>query len=188
MKGLGTDWFVSGIVVINRDREAARLLMLPGADEAEFNVTKHLTASEWEAMIRESDAVPVEALVQFKGDAKPARAMIRKCELQVALHTRWAVFRRDNFACRYCGTEDKPLTVDHLVLWKDGGPTTEENLLSACARCNNLRGSMAFGDWLRSKELNSVSKQLPIEVRMANEALLPTLADIPITPIKRKKR
>ena len=50
------------------------------------------------------------------------------------------VLRRDRFRCQYCSGRDK-LTIDHVVPKSRGGRDTWENLVAACTRCNNKKGS-----------------------------------------------
>ena len=50
------------------------------------------------------------------------------------------VFKRDNYQCQYCGGKEAKLTLDHVVPRKFGGQSTWENLVCACARCNNKKG------------------------------------------------
>jgi len=89
------------------------------------------------------------------------------------------VFRRDGYKCCYCGRDDVPLTVDHLVLWEDGGPSTEQNMVSACKKCNKARGRTQYVDWLRHPVYLKVSGNLSPERRAANEALVGALNAIP---------
>lgn len=49
------------------------------------------------------------------------------------------LFRRDRGACQYCGST-KQLTVDHVVPRSKGGKTSWTNLVTACNRCNVLKG------------------------------------------------
>jgi hypothetical protein len=52
---------------------------------------------------------------------------------------RFEVLNRDNFRCRYCGRSQRDgavLHVDHVVPFSKGGPTTEDNLITACSDCN----------------------------------------------------
>ncbi|HCN06185.1 MAG TPA: HNH endonuclease [Bacteroidetes bacterium] len=51
------------------------------------------------------------------------------------------ILRRDSFRCQYCGTHQTPLTVDHVIPRSRGGMDTWENLVCACIRCNNRKGS-----------------------------------------------
>ncbi len=53
--------------------------------------------------------------------------------------TRFNLFLRDAFACRYCGSPED-LTFDHVVPRSRGGRTTWENIVTACAPCNLRKG------------------------------------------------
>jgi len=53
--------------------------------------------------------------------------------------TRFNVFLRDCFECQCCGN-DEDLTFDHVVPRSKGGRTTWENVVTACAPCNLLKG------------------------------------------------
>lgn len=58
--------------------------------------------------------------------------------------TRVAVMLRDLHTCQYCG--DTPgrheLTVDHIVPRSRGGVHSWQNLVTACKRCNQKKGSL----------------------------------------------
>lgn len=52
---------------------------------------------------------------------------------------RFRVLQRDAFRCQYCGRSARDgavLHLDHIVPVAAGGPTTEENLITACDVCN----------------------------------------------------
>ena len=53
--------------------------------------------------------------------------------------TRFNVFLRDRFECQYCGA-DEDLTFDHVIPRSRGGRTTWDNVVTACAPCNLLKG------------------------------------------------
>jgi len=53
--------------------------------------------------------------------------------------TRFNVFLRDRFECQYCGSADD-LTFDHVIPRSRGGRTTWDNVVTACAPCNLLKG------------------------------------------------
>lgn len=57
--------------------------------------------------------------------------------------TRFNVFLRDRFTCQYCGTPfpTHDLTFDHVVPRSRGGRTTWDNVVTACAHCNLLKGN-----------------------------------------------
>ncbi|GAG09150.1 unnamed protein product, partial [marine sediment metagenome] len=92
------------------------------------------------------------------------------------------------YKCRYCGRDDVPLTVDHLVLWEDGGPSIEENLVSACRKCNKKRGNTEYSDWLQHPYYLKVSAALLPCHQEKNEKLAPTLPGIPRVVGKRRSR
>lgn len=50
------------------------------------------------------------------------------------------ILRRDGHRCQYCGRNDVPLTVDHIVPRARGGEDAWENLVCACIECNNRKG------------------------------------------------
>lgn len=54
--------------------------------------------------------------------------------------TRKNILRRDNYKCAYCGRSDLMLTVDHIIPKARGGCDSWENLITACTKCNNLKG------------------------------------------------
>ena len=57
--------------------------------------------------------------------------------------TRENILSRDKYTCQYCGKKplSKELTLDHVVPKSRGGKNTWENLVSACKKCNQKKGS-----------------------------------------------
>ncbi len=49
------------------------------------------------------------------------------------------LFRRDRGECQYCGST-RQLTIDHVIARSKGGKTSWTNLVTACNRCNVLKG------------------------------------------------
>lgn len=56
---------------------------------------------------------------------------------------RFSIFERDNFTCQYCGAKpgEYGLHVDHVIPLAGGGPSTADNLVTACEPCNSGKGS-----------------------------------------------
>lgn len=56
---------------------------------------------------------------------------------------RFEVFKRDCFACQYCGAKPPNvlLEVDHIIAVADGGDNSIENLVTACQPCNSGKGA-----------------------------------------------
>ena len=58
--------------------------------------------------------------------------------MAVSKRVRFEVFKRDRFACQYCGRRppDVVLEVDHIIPRVEGGPDDIHNLTTACLPCN----------------------------------------------------
>ncbi len=57
---------------------------------------------------------------------------------QVSL-TKTNIFKRDGYRCVYCSSKDF-LTLDHVVPKSKGGPWNWSNLVTACHKCNSIKG------------------------------------------------
>lgn len=60
--------------------------------------------------------------------------------MAVGKRLRFQIFRRDNFACRYCGRaaqDGAVLEVDHIKPRAEGGADDPTNLVTACEGCNS---------------------------------------------------
>ena len=136
-----------------------------------------LTSEQWAQLIKQTDLIEMPVVV--KGDdGKLYKAVLRKCQRRIEQGVSWAVFKRDGYACRYCGRDGLPLTVDHLVLWEDGGPSTEDNLVTACRKCNKTRGNTPYSDWLKHKYYVRVRRKLTGAQVVANAVIVARLDKI----------
>src|SRR5690242_118354 len=72
----------------------------------------------------------IPSVVSLKTYVRPARN---------PAFTRFNLFLRDRFECQYCGA-DEDLTFDHVIPRSRGGRTTWDNVVTACAPCNLLKG------------------------------------------------
>jgi 5-methylcytosine-specific restriction endonuclease McrA len=57
--------------------------------------------------------------------------------------------------CAYCGvkqTRKIKLTRDHVVPVTQLGPTTRENIVPACAKCNSSKSNLNLVDWFTKKK------------------------------------
>jgi 5-methylcytosine-specific restriction endonuclease McrA len=141
-------------------------------------VVLEMNLDDWKALIRQSDLVETEVLAKApNGDL--IKTVIRKCERNIDAAVTAKVYERDGFKCRYCGRSGIPLTVDHLVLFEERGPATEENLVTACRKCNKRRGRMQYKDWLDSDYYKNVSKGLDAHWVAENRLVDTTLDAIP---------
>ena len=62
---------------------------------------------------------------------------------QAVTFSRRNLFKRDHFACQYCG--DQPggseLTIDHIIPRSQGGVTSWTNCVLACVACNSFKSN-----------------------------------------------
>lgn len=54
-------------------------------------------------------------------------------------------------ACAYCGADDGPLTVDHVVPLARGGRHSIGNVVAACLPCNQSKSDRLLSEWRLSK-------------------------------------
>lgn len=88
---------------------------------------------------------------------------------------RWAIYRRDDFKCVYCGIEVEVaphgFTLDHLLSPELGGSNHESNLVTACKVCNSAKGKKSkaqFIKWLQKEKGQSpedVAKRIRNTIR-----------------------
>ncbi len=79
------------------------------------------------------------------------------------------VLIRDGFKCAYCRSENKRLTIDHIIPKSRGGLTTFENCVSACKPCNNKKSNQTPNEarmFLKVKAYQpTISEFLKMKVR-----------------------
>jgi hypothetical protein len=70
----------------------------------------------------------------------------KKKRREIKLSVRFAIIKRDNSTCQYCGARapDVRLTVDHIVAVAHGGTNDPSNLITACADCNFGKNDLVF--------------------------------------------
>lgn len=79
------------------------------------------------------------------------------------------VFRRDRFACQYCGKSFKTskLTIDHVIPRAKGGKSDWTNCVTSCFECNNKKGNRT------PTEARMCLVKMPVipNVNLANEVI-----------------
>lgn len=187
---IGNTIQMAGVIWMGQDGNPTFITTFPGKKE-EFDNIKIMPMSleDWEYLIRQSDLLETEIFEQDPS-GKVVKSIYRKTQRQIDSYMQWAVFRRDNYACRYCGRTGIPLTVDHIILWEMGGPTIEDNLISSCKNCNKERGNMSYEDWLKSRQYGIRSRGLTPEVLDINNKVLadlPRLETLKVNNIRSRK-
>ena len=158
------------------------LVMLPDTEGFMYLNILVPTLEEWQQIVRQSD------LKEIEGMDKGKKIILRKSTRQIETKIMWEVFRRDEYTCRYCGADDQPLTVDHIVLWEDMGPSIPLNLISSCKKCNNKRGNMQYEDWLISSFYLSQIPKIPVNMIAANSLALTYIPEIRENHLRTVKR
>jgi 5-methylcytosine-specific restriction endonuclease McrA len=72
--------------------------------------------------------------------ATPPATLARRARDPLPARLRFGILQRDGFRCRYCGRPGSAsgvvLHVDHVIPFSARGPTSEDNLVTACEECN----------------------------------------------------
>jgi hypothetical protein len=77
--------------------------------------------------------------VDLPATPKAPSVRVAKRKQKIPAELRRAVFERDAYRCRICGTH-LGLTIDHIYPENLGGPTTLENLQTLCRPHNSSKG------------------------------------------------
>jgi hypothetical protein len=181
---IGTSIQMVGAIYAGSDGKGYYFPFPSVTDEGANPERVEMTNEDWKVMLRQADLVEVEATVEAENGAL-VKAIVRKSQRQIDSQVSWNVFRRDNFMCRYCGTEKLALTVDHLVRWEDGGPSIEANLVACCRKCNKVRGDTAYAAWLRHPYYLEKSQSVSAAYQQLNQRVADTLSSIPRVHIKK---
>jgi len=67
------------------------------------------------------------------------------CELRQYVLLKW------NHTCAYCGVNEVPLELDHVVPRSQGGSQRESNRVPACHKCNQWKGNQPIEEFLRNR-------------------------------------
>jgi len=171
---IGTKLEIKGVVYGGDSDNYDMIIMLPNELIQPTTDVLFPTLEEWVQIIRQSDLKEVEVV----GGDKNKKIILRKSTRQIETSVMWEVFRRDSFTCRYCNKNDVPMTVDHVVLWEEGGPSILTNLICSCKKCNNRRNNMQYEDWVVSESYKAVSHRLSDTDKLRNTLVLDVIPDI----------
>jgi HNH endonuclease len=172
--------------VIFSGKGETHLCFFPASKDDFVHSVLEMDLDEWKKLMLQVDVMETEILTQSPG-GELTKTIVRKSQRAIDQGCTWRVFKRDQFRCRYCGADDTPLTVDHLVCWESGGPSIEDNLLSSCRKDNKTRGNLPYDQWLEHPHYLRVSQNLTPAQRQANADLVSSLARIPRLYHKRSR-
>lgn len=66
----------------------------------------------------------------------------------VSARRRFNLFKRDGFACQYCGSKppNVVLEIDHILPVSKGGKSVDHNLITSCFECNRGKSNVSLED------------------------------------------
>lgn len=175
----GNEITIKGIIMEDNS-QCSHIVLLPMEKQSESYKIITPSSEEWYDLQDQLDKCNVMSELE-KGK------ILRKSQRILDQRICWKVYRRDKFKCRYCGINNVPLTVDHIITWEAGGATHEDNLLSSCRKCNKKRGNLEYGLWLQHSYYIGKSKFLTDKERKANEDIILKLKSLPRVSVIRSR-
>lgn len=91
--------------------------------------------------------------------------------MALSVRTRFEVFKRDEFTCRYCGKKspDVILEIDHIVPVVDGGSDDPMNLATSCWACNSGKSSVPLNQVMTGEDPHDKAVELLERERQLRE-------------------
>lgn len=112
-----------------------------------------LKVIDWKRAIRLLTLGKVEVLEEYNREVRSVTFALRLPSVLRLLRfvryrkkdirfSRVNIYARDGFRCQYCGKkfESRDLSFDHVVPKRYGGKTEWTNIVTACCRCNRIKG------------------------------------------------
>ena len=123
------------VLVLNASYEPLSLVSVQRAVVLLLREKAEMIEATQQMLRSSSRAIPVPLVIRL---VKYVRLPHRRVPA-----TRSAIMLRDAYTCQYCGTAPGrlQLTVDHVIPRSRGGGHTWQNLVTACTRCNQKKGS-----------------------------------------------
>lgn len=175
----GNEITIKGVIMEDTNERAHIVLLPMEKPSKEFRILTP-SAEEWYILQDQLDKCNVQSQLD-------KLIILRKNQRILDQKIAWEVYRRDKYKCRYCGIDNVPLTVDHIITWESGGATHADNLMSSCRKCNKKRGNLEYGNWMRHSYYIEKSQFLSQQERDANDAITLKLASLPRLSVQRSR-
>lgn len=136
------------------EAEQRRLVMLMCVHRAngwngitDEEIAFHLRISECDALetkrrLSALGFIDEQWRLSFHLETKPERP-VRHEWAEIRLR----IFERDNYTCQYCGAHGVRLECDHVVPVARGGIHSDDNLATACFKCNRAKRDKLVSEW-----------------------------------------
>ena len=82
---------------------------------------------------------------------------------------RQSIYEAWDYKCGYCG--EKATSLDHIIPRFRSGSNNRNNLLPACQRCNNHKGSNKMEEWYQKQNYFCDVKLIRIKAWIAQETV-----------------
>jgi 5-methylcytosine-specific restriction endonuclease McrA len=126
---------IVNVLVLNASYEMLNVTRWQRAVRLVFSGKAEMLEACGEVRIRSArSSMPMPSVIRMNYYVSKPRLMVP--------FSRSNVFLRDRCECQYCGAAHKTseLTLDHVVPRAAGGETCWENVVTACRRCNTVKG------------------------------------------------
>lgn len=129
-------------------RRAVRLLCTTHAQVVQVDGEQQYCTHDLQSWIEHSDRIGDEEKIRGASIALrvPRVIVLSFYERVPRLEVRFSrrnVFLRDKFVCQYCNKvfPESQLNLDHVIPRDKGGPTSWENIVTSCVRCNTQKAN-----------------------------------------------
>lgn len=98
--------------------------------------------SDWTALVPDQDEPFIQSVrKRIRIPEVIALTKFERLPTQTVTFSRRNVFKRDKYACQYCGKQpgSEELTIDHVVPRAQGGQSSWTNCVLACFDCNSRK-------------------------------------------------
>ena len=129
-------------------RRAVRLLCTTHAQVVQVDGEEQYCTHDLQSWIEHSDRIGDEEKIRGASIALRVPRVIvlsfyervPRLEMRFSRHN---VFLRDKFVCQYCNKvfPESQLNLDHVIPRDKGGPTSWENIVTSCVRCNTQKAN-----------------------------------------------
>jgi len=109
--------------------------------------------AEWVKMIGTDECLSTRRPLTTS-DPKEVRMAESDSNRPISVRTRFEIFKRDDFQCRYCGqrSPEVVLEIDHIVPRVEGGTNDVLNLITSCWDCNRGKGGVPLANVMTSED------------------------------------
>ena len=92
---------------------------------------------------------PEKYLPQMRADVKKRKARKKGAKISDFTAKQWTEMKECyHNCCFYCGNQPEQLEMEHMIPLSKGGDHTSSNIVPACQRCNLLKGTKTFWEFL----------------------------------------